>query len=99
MFNNCPEINKWGSTNVRLPQAQARHRHNTYAELPNPHAPFVEMTRGRAPVHTTAILRQGPLIKSGRSPMIRTARCCKGVPVYRWKTWACWLSTDSSASI
>jgi hypothetical protein len=25
----------------------------------------------------------GPLIKSGRRPMIRTARCCKGFPVYR----------------
>jgi hypothetical protein len=25
----------------------------------------------------------GPLIKSGRRPMIRTARCCEGFPVYR----------------
>ena len=24
----------------------------------------------------------GPLIKSGRRPMIRTARCCEGFPVY-----------------
>ena len=25
----------------------------------------------------------GPLIKSGGRPMIRTARCCEGFPVYR----------------
>ena len=25
----------------------------------------------------------GPLIKSGRRPMIGTARCCEGFPVYR----------------
>ena len=25
----------------------------------------------------------GPLIKSGRQPMIRTAQCCEGFPVYR----------------
>jgi hypothetical protein len=28
----------------------------------------------------------GPLIKSGRRPMIQTARCCEGFPVYRWKS-------------
>ncbi len=41
----------------------------------------------------------GPLIKSGNRPIIRTARCCKGFPVFRSKSMACWLSTDSIASL
>ena len=32
------------------------------------------------------IKKQGPLIKSGKRPMIRTARFCEGFPVYRCKS-------------
>ena len=39
-----------------------------------------------------------PLIKSGKRPMIGTARCCEGFPIYRSKSRACLLSTDSIAS-
>jgi len=35
----------------------------------------------------------GPLIKRDRRSMIRTARCCEGFPVNRWKSWACLVST------
>jgi hypothetical protein len=58
---------------------------------------FFQEVSGFSPIRITAYYRAlqvvcyhmlhaiayGPLIKSGRRPMIRTARCCEGFPVYR----------------
>ena len=41
----------------------------------------------------------GPLIKSGRRTMIRTAQCYEGFPVYHGKSWGCSRPKDSIGSI